>query len=408
MVSSKQQSVLFICSQRWGGGPSVFLRLACEHLPRFGWTCKLLLTGTKKKTLFDSSGWPCEVQVLEPSYSWIEHAQKVGWAIASFNPAVVVGMAIHAPALAMRYLYQSGDLRYRLLDTVLSDTLFEYDRIRMNADVVTTVGAISNALTQSLRIQVPEVATRTARIIFPVTHLKDLLERSKPNGTLRLAYVGRIAQHDKRILDFIPLVNELISKRLRFILTFIGDGPQMRELQNGLSRIPGTLERISFLGRVSNNKVLHILKEQDALLLMSEVEGQPFSLLEAMGAGVIPVVTDLSGTREIVADGESGFLLGQGKIEEFANKLLQLASSPTMLKRMSQSAWKTVQKQHSCNAAIGVLAALLDRSSKAQLPPIVRRNDSRLRLPSDNLMSRLHIPHSLQGIKRELLGHEIH
>ena len=45
---------------------------------------------------------------------------------------------------------------------------------------------------------------------------------------LRIGYVGRLAQADKRVLDLIPLVGRLEQANLPFILSVIGDGPRRR------------------------------------------------------------------------------------------------------------------------------------------------------------------------------------
>ena len=57
------------------------------------------------------------------------------------------------------------------------------------------------------------------------------------------------------------------------------------------------------------------------------------STVEAMGAGAVPVVINAGGQKEIVTDGENGFLWNS--LEDFQKKTLQLTSDPNLMKQMS-------------------------------------------------------------------------
>ena len=57
---------------------------------------------------------------------------------------------------------------------------------------------------------------------------------------------------------------------------------------------------VHFTGSVSNSAVLALFDEADVFLLLSDFEGLPISLLEAMSAGVCPVVTDVGGSAAVL------------------------------------------------------------------------------------------------------------
>ena len=72
----------------------------------------------------------------------------------------------------------------------------------------------------------------------------------------------------------------------------IGDGPDRAACEQ-LVHQAGFADRIHFHGRVPPEQVQPLLQRSQAILLMSEYEGLPVALLEAMAAGVVPVVRSI-------------------------------------------------------------------------------------------------------------------
>ncbi len=91
-------------------------------------------------------------------------------------------------------------------------------------------------------------------------------------------------------------------------MDIVGDGPERPRLGE-LARSLGLEERVSFLGV---RRDLHeFLQAADVIWLLSEREGMPMVMLEAMASGVPVVAADRPGTNEFVRDGENGLLVPQ-------------------------------------------------------------------------------------------------
>ena len=121
---------------------------------------------------------------------------------------------------------------------------------------------------------------------------------------------------------------------MNFHFTFAGSGPERAALESALAGCP----RVEFLGEVPNDAVPALLAAQDVLVLLSDYEGLPLSLLEAMGAGVVPVVSDLaSGLREVVTD-EMGVRVPVGDVESAAGAIVELAQDRARLATLSFAA----------------------------------------------------------------------
>lgn len=86
------------------------------------------------------------------------------------------------------------------------------------------------------------------------------------------------------------------------IWTHIGDGPHLAVLKNAASTLPNHIN-VSFLGFVSAQNVQSIYTAQpfDLFINISESEGVPVSIMEALSAGIPILATDVGGTKEIVS-----------------------------------------------------------------------------------------------------------
>ncbi|CAM3450737.1 glycosyltransferase family 4 protein [Kibdelosporangium persicum] len=90
--------------------------------------------------------------------------------------------------------------------------------------------------------------------------------------------------------------------------------------------------------------------ERDALLagahvfvLPSKDEGLPMALLEAMGHGLVPVVTPVGSIGEVVRDGENGLLVRPGDVPGLTRALQSLMDDPALLARLGKAARSTVE-----------------------------------------------------------------
>jgi teichuronic acid biosynthesis glycosyltransferase TuaC len=91
-------------------------------------------------------------------------------------------------------------------------------------------------------------------------------------------------------------------------LIIVGDGPD-RGAFEALARRCGVVERVRFVGAVSQEQLRGYYAGADALVLASSREGWPNVLLEAMACGTPVIATDVGGVSEIVTAPEAGIVL---------------------------------------------------------------------------------------------------
>ncbi len=145
-------------------------------------------------------------------------------------------------------------------------------------------------------------------------------------GDFVIGWAGRLSEI-KRPLDLVRVTAKVPGSRL----VLAGDG----ELRADVERLVGELaltDRVQLLGYVDDLGSRY--RSFDAFLLTSANEGAPVVAIEAQAAGVPVVATDAGGTRNVVDDGETGFLAPIGAIDELAELLTRLRDDPDLRARL--------------------------------------------------------------------------
>lgn len=99
-----------------------------------------------------------------------------------------------------------------------------------------------------------------------------------------------------------------------------GDGEEFEMIKNKVATLDNHLISVTLMGAYSNEKVLehYAIKPYDVFINVSENEGVPVSIMEAMSFGKIIIATNVGGTAEIVENDVNGFLLDK----DFTNQEL--------------------------------------------------------------------------------------
>jgi glycosyltransferase involved in cell wall biosynthesis len=145
-------------------------------------------------------------------------------------------------------------------------------------------------------------------------------------------------QHQKRVLDLVKITAELERRSISYRLTVIGEGSEEPALREAW-QVQIKRGSVVMTGRLSRQDMLAELQKSEVFLLVSDFEGMPISLLEAMARGLVPVVSDIpAGIPELVLPGQTGFLARVGNIKQFAGHLAALCEDRALLRRLSEAA----------------------------------------------------------------------
>jgi glycosyltransferase involved in cell wall biosynthesis len=105
----------------------------------------------------------------------------------------------------------------------------------------------------------------------------------------------------------------------------VGDGELRGAMEQQVAEA-GIAEHVTFLG--TRGDIPELLAASDSFVLPSLWEGLPVALVEAMASGLPVIATTVSGTNEVVVDGESGFLVPPGDPSRLADAMCRLLCDP--------------------------------------------------------------------------------
>jgi glycosyltransferase involved in cell wall biosynthesis len=117
----------------------------------------------------------------------------------------------------------------------------------------------------------------------------------------------------------------------------IGRGARGPELE-GLARDLGLSHRTRFTGFVSDRERDDLLAGTRVCVFPSEKEGWGLTVIESNRLGAPVVASDVEGLRDSVRDGETGFLVEEGSVEGFAERIGELLADDELATRMSGKA----------------------------------------------------------------------
>jgi glycosyltransferase involved in cell wall biosynthesis len=158
------------------------------------------------------------------------------------------------------------------------------------------------------KIEVIPVGFDMHRLIVPADRHDELHRVFRtsvglPDEPLVVSFVGRIVPI-KRADRFLAAAWELRDTSATFMV--VGDGEELAALRESeVARALG--DRVVFTGYRAD--IAAVYHASDVVVLTSDNEGTPVSLIEALACGVPVVGTDVGGVRSVVDDGVTGFVV---------------------------------------------------------------------------------------------------
>lgn len=172
----------------------------------------------------------------------------------------------------------------------------------------------------------------------------------------RVVMVGRLAPPKRPDLA-VEAITRVRRDHPGAELHLVGDGPGRADLERLVARL-GAQEAVRLLG--TRPDVPAILSEASVVLLASDYEGAPLSLLEGMAAGAPVVASRVAGIPELVVDGESGLLVEPGSAAALAAALGGLLADPSRSAAIGDAGRERVQARYSRERMAAELTAVYE------------------------------------------------
>lgn len=182
------------------------------------------------------------------------------------------------------------------------------------------------------------------------------------DDTIAIAIVGRFAPIKNHDLFFDAMTNVLSKTSKKLKLFVVGDGSERENIEKRAAELnhkyPEVVELTSWITDIASFNA-----GIDLICLTSNNEGTPVSLIEAQAACIPVITTDVGGVRDIVKDGDTGFVVPVNNAALFAERVLELIENEKKREKMSQNGWTFVKDTFNYNT----LATNMDRLYKGLL-----------------------------------------
>ncbi|MEM6888578.1 MAG: glycosyltransferase family 4 protein [Pseudomonadota bacterium] len=157
-------------------------------------------------------------------------------------------------------------------------------------------------------------------------------------------FAGRMVEQ-KNVGTLLRAMQILVRQGMTGRLILLGDGALLPALKDLADRL-GLADRVTFAGRVQN--VREFLIASDLFVLPALAEGLSNAVLEAMSEGLPPIVSDVSGNRDLVVPGQTGWVYGPARDTEKLVAALNEAftCSPQRLRHMAQANFARVKRHY--------------------------------------------------------------
>ena len=161
----------------------------------------------------------------------------------------------------------------------------------------------------------------------------------RPNdATLRIGFMGRIVGL-KRVQYLVRLAAFLRDQELtNFEVLIAGDGPERAALE-ALAEQEGVSDCVRFLGFRSDLEYLY--NQMDLFILPSEEEALSLALIDASNCGLPCLAFDVGGNKEIVIDGQTGYIVHSE--EELRQRAYQLCQDANLRQSLGEQAKQYAQ-----------------------------------------------------------------
>ena len=167
-------------------------------------------------------------------------------------------------------------------------------------------------------------------------------------------YVGRLSR-EKGLTALLKAFKGLPDLKL----VMLGEGPQELELKRFVR--DNDMQNVEFQGFVDGEAKRNIIQKALFLVFPSECyESFGYTIIEGYGCGVPVIASDLGGARELVTEGETGYLFQPGDPEDIQRKVNRMLEDRDKLLQMKENALALAKEKYTRETGCKNLAALFE------------------------------------------------
>ena len=360
-MASVTPSVVYVVPDKMGGMMNIIASLLAHRKPD-GFSYHVVLTHNHLSTdVRFAQPLACDSQTTVEYTLPIENLHAVIRRLAATMPpgpgVVVAGDLLDLAMLSVT------DVGRAVVLILHGDHDYYYDLAVKHDRVVHAYVAYSRRMYERLLALLPHRAADVYYIPYGIP--LPTRTRRAGDGPLRLIFAGRLEHGQKGVLE-LPLIAAALRERsVAAQWTIVGDGPDGPALRTAWPESAA----VRYIGPLTNADTISRLPDHDVFVLPTRVEGLPVALLEAMGCGVVPVVSNIdSGVPDVVTADVNGLLPAVGDVDGFADAIARLDRDRTLLERMSAMGRRIVEERFDIRDRVADYQALYARYGELYKP----------------------------------------
>ena len=175
-----------------------------------------------------------------------------------------------------------------------------------------------------------------------------------PGDAPVVGYVGRLTQV-KRPERFIDMAIEVARRHPTAVFLIAGRGELLGSLVERARPLEGRARFLGWRGDVAT-----VYAASDVVVLTSDNEGMPVSLIEAASVGTPAVTTRVGSAPEVVLDGVTGFVTATD-VEALVRATVELLENDDLRRRMGAAAALRARREFSAARLVADITALYER-----------------------------------------------
>lgn len=333
-------------------GPTTWIKRLLPYFRTKGIESRIIFLAANDKDLptykyFVDEGFECKLIYWELFND--EKVKAILEDVKQFPPDIFITNYFAIPLEAGKWIKKAGIPTVMVLH---NDNKYHYDLVKKyaannNESDVSSVVCVSNLIREISRQTAPEhTSIKYIPIGAPVTEKIATLSAS---GILNVVYAGRIDEKQKRISEVAHAFCMAAKQVAHTNYTIYGDGPAVPAVLEILNTTGKDLP-VQFKGKLKSTEVQAHLLQNQVFVLLSEFEGLPITLMEAMGCGLVSVCTNMrSGISDVVTNNVEGFLIDDRK-DEFVAAIKKIKENADLWQQMSQAARQKIISSYSIGA----------------------------------------------------------
>ncbi len=139
--------------------------------------------------------------------------------------------------------------------------------------------------------------------------------------------------------------------------------------QHMLEKVPLDLSRVHFVGTLPYGLYLKVIQASSVHVYLTRPFVLSWSCIESMAAGCLVVGSDTAPVKEVIRDGENGFLVDFFSPKQLADRVDEVLSHPDRMAQIRQNARQTVLEQYSHDVLLPKHLQLIQDVASGSIPP---------------------------------------